>query len=114
MSKTRNIAVPATGTFVTVSSTIWARRVEIVEDENANVRQGLAFQLPDDNFTQTYADAPLSEPIIIGNVVAHGNNDGNFVGRPANTGRPVIAATQLIKLSSKTATPTVARVVEYE
>jgi hypothetical protein len=105
------------GAFINIPSTIPARRVEVREDESVTT-QGLQYQKPDDNFTNTYVCGPVAGPgqpqIILGNVIAHQGHYGSLLGLPAqNTGGSTIPATTYVKIRSKGAA-SVVRVVEYE
>src|SRR5215472_13224027 len=78
------------GGFTAIPSTIPARRVEVREDESGT-SQGLQYQKPDDNFTNTYnvgtPAGPDQPQIVLGNVVGHLKGRGNLLGLPAqNTG----------------------------
>lgn len=106
------------GAFTAIPSTIPARRVEVREDESVTT-QGLQYQKPDDNFTNTYNVGPPAGPdqpqIVLGNVVGHLSGRGNVVGLPAqNTGGSSIPATTYLKVRSRTASTTTVRVVEFE
>lgn len=70
------------GAFTAISSTMPARRVEIMEDDSVTA-QGLAAKFPSDNFTQAYDYASGSQPIILGDVVANQDNAGMVLGYPA-------------------------------
>lgn len=105
------------GAFINIPSTIPARRVEIREDESTT-SQGLQYQKPDDNFTNTYVCGPVAGPdqpqIVLGNVIAHQGRYGSLLGLPAqNTGGSSIPATTYVKIRSK-GTASVVRVVEFE
>jgi hypothetical protein len=106
------------GAFTSIPSTIPARRVEVREDESGTA-QGLQYQKPDDNFTNTYnvgtPAGPDQPQIVLGNVVAHGHGRGQILGLPAQTtGGSTIPATTYLKVRSKGAGTTTVRVVEYE
>lgn len=106
------------GAFTAIPSTIPARRVEVREDESVTT-QGLQYQKPDDNFTNTYNVGPPAGPdqpqIVLGNVVGHLSGRGNLLGLPAqNTGGSSIPATTYLKARSRSATTTTIRVVEIE
>ena len=105
------------GAFTNITSTIPARRVEIREDESVTP-QGLQYQKPDDNFTNTYVCGTPAGPdqpqIVLGNIVAHQGRYGSLLGLPAqNTGGASIPATIYAKIRSKSSA-TVVRVVEFE
>src|SRR5215471_18174688 len=106
------------GGFTAIPSTIPARRVEVREDESGT-SQGLQYQKPDDNFTNTYnvgtPAGPDQPQIVLGNVVGHLKGRGNLLGLPAQTtGGSSIPATTYLKIRSRTATITTVRVVEFE
>ena len=106
------------GAFTAIPSTIPARRVEVREDESGT-SQGLQYQKPDDNFTNTYNVGPVAGPdqaqIVLGNVIGHLGGRGNLLGLPAqNTGGSSIAATTYLKVRSRSASTTTIRVVETE
>jgi hypothetical protein len=98
------------GAWVSIPSTMPARRVEVMEDES-DAPEGLQFKTPDDNFTSIKTVGAGTEPIILGNTVAHGNNKGALLGLPTQVNR---AADTYIQLLSKTATATKVRVTEIE
>lgn len=114
------IQVPATGgAVVLVSATKTARYVEIQEvppsnfDNNANpyAPQGLLYQLPDDNFTQSYGLVP-------GAVLLFG--DLNWRSKPSigqikmtDPAGQAIAATPYVKVLSATATATQIELREF-
>lgn len=106
----QNIAL--TGAFTSVYATKWSRRVEIEEDGSVT-KTGLLIKLPDDNFTNVYTYPADEQPIVLGNTIAHGNGDGSTVGRPAQTGNPPVAATELCRIASVGAA-TVIRVNEID
>jgi hypothetical protein len=102
------------GAFTAIPSTIPSRRVEIIEDE-ATAPQGIQYTLPNDNFVQQYVLNPGTEPIVLGNVLAHGHGYGPVLGLPAqNSGGSSIPAATYIKMRSNTATATNVRVTEFE
>lgn len=118
--KTTVIAIPASGgAAVKISASKFAKYVEIQEcppsnfDNNAHpfAAQGLLFQLPDDNFTQSYGLNP-------GAVWSIGDNTWRSkagVSSPAMTDPAgnAIAATVYIQALSATATATQVRVQEW-
>lgn len=80
--RTRKVALNGSaGAYVAIVATIPARRVEIVED-GAAAAQGIAYQLPDDNFTATYNVLAAFEPIVFGSEVAKGIGAGKILGWP--------------------------------
>jgi len=92
------------GAFTSINSTIPARRVEIVEDQSVSP-QGLIYQLPDDNFTNSYQVAVPGSPdapqIILGNKESQGRGQGPILGLPQQTpGGQTIPATTYIKVKS--------------
>lgn len=111
------------GAFVSVPATIAARYVRIREDEAATA-QGLAYKLPNDNFTATFTVGVPSSPnlpqIELGSLVAIQDGGGAVLGQPAqNTANGVSAfnyraADNYIQLRSKTATATTVRVEEFQ
>ena len=121
MPVTRLIVMnPSGGAFTSIAATIPARRVEIREDEaTGNAPQGLIYQKPDDNFTNSYTvstPGPPDQPqIVLGNVIAHAGKCGALVGVPAyNSGGAAIPASTYIKIQSKSTGGQKIRVVEYE
>ena|SRR6267378_158775 len=119
MPVTRLIVMnPSGGAFTSIAATIPARRVEIREDDGI-ASQGLIYQKPDDNFTNSYTvtnPGPPDQPqIVLGNVIAHAGRCGALLGVPAyNSGGTSIAASNYIKIQSKGAGGQKIRVVEYE
>lgn len=109
------------GAFVDVLATRWTRRCEVIEDESVAV-QGLDYKIADDGsasgFTTTFDLAASTQPIILGNLVAHGNAKGPVLAAPQQNDSGSLtgirAAGKLISLRSKTATGTTARVSEFE
>src|SRR5258708_6123701 len=121
MPVTRLIVMnPAGGAFTSIAAAIPARRVEIREDEaTGNAPQGLIYQKPDDNFTNSYTvstPGPPDQPqIVLGNVIAHAGKSGALVGVPAySSGGAAIPASTYIKIQSKSTGGQKIRVVEYE
>jgi hypothetical protein len=111
----RKVAINATGGgFTDILATIQCRRMEIVEDDSV-ANQGLAYKDFRDNFTATKTVAAGKEPIVLGNVLAHGNNAGPILGRPAGSsgGSADWTATKLISIESKNLATSVL-VREYE
>ena len=107
----RKIAINGSGGAVTpITSSIFCRYVEIVEDAATN--QGLTATFSDDNFVTQYP-YPAGGTITIG--------DRNYprdhaVGLPVNIKDPAGNAVSVItyaKLISATATPTSVEVREY-
>jgi hypothetical protein len=91
------------GAFTSIPSTIPARRVEVREDESGTA-QGLQYQKPDDNFTNTYSVGTPAGP-----------DQRQILGLPAQTtGGSTIPATTYLKVRSKGAGTTIVRVVEHE
>ena len=119
MPVTRLIVMnPSGGAFTSIAATIPARRVEIREDDGT-ASQGLIYQKPDDNFTNSYTvstPGPPDQPqIVLGNVIAHAGKCGALVGVPAyNSGGAAIPASTYIKIQSKSTGGQKIRVVEYE
>jgi hypothetical protein len=106
------------GAFTSIPSTIPARRVEIREDESVTP-QGLQYQKPDDNFTNTYQcgvpAGPDQPQIVLGNVIAHQGRYGALLGLPAqSTGGASIPATVYAKVRAAGVSTSRIRVVEFE
>lgn len=115
MPKVRIVNInAAAGGYTDISATIPCRRMEVIEDDSVTA-VGLNFKTYEDNFATVKNVAPGHEPIVLGNVVAHGNNAGPVLGWPAQTtGGDSIAATKLISIESRTAGTTKVRVTEFE
>jgi hypothetical protein len=105
----------ATPGFVSISSSIPSRRVEVREDEGTTA-VGLQYQKPEDNFTAIFSCATPAGPdqpqIVLGNVVGHGHGYGSLLGLPAQPSGA--AATVLLKIRAKTGALTNIRVTEIE
>jgi hypothetical protein len=108
------------GAFIPIPSTIPARRVEIREDESVTA-QGLQYQKPDDNFTNTYQcgvpGSPDQPQIALGNVIGNLHGYGPILAMPDQSGGKGASgqpAGTYIKLRSASASTTKVRVVEYE
>lgn len=116
---TDNIAVNGNaGAFVSLSSSIPARKVVIDEDPVNGTQQGLNYQLASENFAVTHQLA-AGEQLVLGNTVAHGNAQGSVLGWPARTiagDAPGVAhaADVYAKIQSNTAVATAARMNETE
>lgn len=121
MSATRKIALNGNaGAFVSIASTIPARRVRIREDDAA-ASTGLQYQKPDDSFATTYIVGTVGTPdapqIDLGNSVAFGMGRGPLLGLPAQTlgGAPSARAADVYtKVRGNGAGSTSVRVVEDE
>jgi len=118
MSSVRLIALNAAGgAAVTVLSSIPARRAEIIEDGSISVPTGLIYTSMKDGFKTTFQVAPQTEPIILQNSVAVGNNQGPLLGLPQQNSAGAFnfrAADPLLKATSATAATTAIRVTEDE
>ena len=113
--RTRTVAVPATGSFVTISATQITRRVEFLEE---TTQQGLAYKFNDGSttpFTTVYTILPVNEPLVLGDPIPTGKGASMVLGNgPDASGGYTVAATRLIQLSSLTATATSVKVTEYD
>jgi hypothetical protein len=121
MAHTRLITLNGSGgAFTAVSATQVTRRVEIIEDGSANggTGQGISYQFNDGSatpFATTYTIEPQSEPIVLGTPIAMGAGYSLVLGTPPDrSGGYTLAATLLINLRSASATPTIARVTEFD
>lgn len=98
--------VASGGAATNIPCKIPCRRVEIREDgSNA---QGFTFTYPDGSAVNV---APGAQPLILGDVVAHGDNRGALLGLPTQVGRAADSYGTAISMS---ATPTVINVREIE
>jgi hypothetical protein len=118
MSNVRLVALNAAGgAIVTISSSIPARRCEIIEDGSIAVPTGLIFTSMKDNFTTTFQVAPQTEPVILGNPTGQGGAIGALLGIPAQNSAGAFnfhTADPLLKATSATAATTKVRVTEDE
>jgi len=105
------------GAYVSVPAPMFTRMFTVREDE-AGTPQGLTYQLPDDNFVNTYTvgtpGSPDQPQITRGHVSMTGNAMAPLLGLPTQTGLQARAADTLIKLRSKTVTATSVRIVFYD
>lgn len=78
----------SSGAYVSVTSTIPARKVTIQEDETVAVKQGLTYQLPNDGFTATYTLDP-GVALVLGNTLGQqGSGLAPVLGIPAQQTAP--------------------------
>lgn len=99
-----NIAVNAAGgAQVSLSATLWARKVTIMEDPVNGAAAGLAYQLGSENFAVTH-QLQAGEVLTLGDTIAHGAGHGPIIGAPAqaNLGTAATVYAKLISLGAAT------------
>lgn len=96
-----NILVNATGgALVSLSATLWARKVVIMEDPINGSAAGIVYTLPDDNFVAQHK-LQAGEVLTLGDSVAQGNGKGPVVGRPAQVDSGSLTGTSVATVYAK-------------